>query len=251
MPTRRRERRAVKQPRVKSATILLSNHQGTQQPNLSHSSSSASQSKKRDRFKPYCPYCNNQEHYLNACDNFAKLKNSTRVDWIREKKRCWRCGRGHTPVNCTLKKPCSTCGEQHLPLLHDVDQTETVLTVSTSPGMIYMDQTSYSGRVMLKVVPVQLHNGKKTLDTYAILDDGSERTIILPAAAHYLGLKGKEGILSLSTIRQDMVQLKGTTVSVKVSPLTKKGMKHDIQYSFTAAELDLARTIMCSWKPEI
>lgn len=93
---------------------------------------------------------------------------------------------------------------------------------------------------MLKVVPVQLHNGKKTLNTYAVLDDGSERTIILPAAVQYRNLKGKEELLSLRTIRQDNVQLKGATVSLKVSPLERKGMKHDIQHAFTAAELDLA-----------
>lgn len=81
-------------------------------------------------------------------------------------------------------------------MLHDVAQTETVLTVSTSPNTIYMDQTSHSGRVMLKVVPLLLHNGKKTLDTYAVLDDGSERTIILPGAVQYLNLKGKEEFVS-------------------------------------------------------
>lgn len=79
-------------------------------------------------------------------------------------------------------------------MLHDVAQTETVLTVSTSPSMMYMDQISHSGRLMLKVVPVRLHNGRKTLNTYAVLDDGSERTIILPAVVHHLGLKVKEEI---------------------------------------------------------
>lgn len=105
-----RERRSAKQPRVKSATILLGNHQGAQQPNPPPASSTPLQSKKCDRFKPYCPYCNTQEHYLNACSDFAKLTNNARADWIKEKKRCWRCGRGHTPDNCTLKKPCSASG---------------------------------------------------------------------------------------------------------------------------------------------
>lgn len=98
-----RERRTTKQSRMKSATIFLSNHHGAQQPNVSPASSTSSQLKKHDRFKPYCPYCNNQEHYLSACDNFAKLTNNLKVDWIKETKRCWRCGRGHTPDNCTLK----------------------------------------------------------------------------------------------------------------------------------------------------
>lgn len=106
--------------------------------------------------------------------------------------------------------------------------------------MIYMDQTIHSSRVMLKVVPIQLHNGKKTLNTYAVLDDGSERTIILPVAVKHLNLKGNEELLSLRTIRQDKVQLKGATLSLQVSPMERKWMKHEIQYAFTAAELDLA-----------
>lgn len=118
-------------------------------------------------------------------------------------------------------------------------QPETILTVSTSPNMIYMDQTSHSGRVMLMVAPVQLHNGKKTLNTYAVLDDGSERTVILLAAVKHLNLKGREELLSLRTIRQEKVQLKGATVSLNVSPLEKKWRKHEIQHAFTAAELDL------------
>ena len=235
-----RERRTVKQPRAKSATILLGNHQGAQQPNPAPTTSPPLQSKKRDRFKPYCPFCNNQEHYLNTCVDFAKLANNSRADWIKEKKRCWRCGRGHTPDDCTLKKPCSTCGEQHLSVLHDVARTANVLTMNASPSTVYMDQISHSGRVMLKVVPVCLHNGKKTFSTYAVLDDGSERTVILPAVMHHLGLKGTEEVLTLRTIRQDKMQVKGATVSLKVSSIEKKRMKHDIHHAFTAAELSLA-----------
>ncbi len=114
--------------------------------------------------------------------------------------------------------------------------------MSTSSSVVFIDQASHSGRVMLKVVPVHLYNGKKTLDTYAVLDNGSERTVILPAAVRHLRLMGKQEILSLRTIRQEIVQLKGATVSFKVSTMTKEGRKHDIHHAVTASELNAVRT---------
>ncbi|XP_063321729.1 uncharacterized protein LOC134619834 [Pelmatolapia mariae] len=239
-PTEYKDRKAVRQQRVKPATILLGSQQGSKPANPSPSPATVPPLKKRDRFKPFCPYCNNQEHYLNACADFATLTCTARAAWIKEKKRCWKCGRGHSPENCTLKKPCATCGEQHLLILHDVAAAESVLTVNTSSSMVFLDQVSHSGRVMLKVVPVRLQNGEKTLDTYAVLDDGSERTIILPAAVHHLGLVGTEEILSLRTIRQEIVQLKGATVSFQVSGMTNRRVKYDIHQAFTAAEVTLA-----------
>lgn len=133
-----------------------------------------------------------------------------------EKKRCWRCG--HTPENCTLKKPCPTCGEQHLSMYPQCGPNRDNPDCKYIPNMIYMDQTSYSGWLMLMVVPVQLHNGKKLLNTCTVLDDRSERTIILPIATKYLNLNGSKELLSLKIIRHDTVQLKGATVSLKVSP---------------------------------
>lgn len=37
-------------------------------------------------------------------------------------------------------------------------------------------------RVLLKVVPVLLHNKNRMIETFAILDDIAERTMLLPTA---------------------------------------------------------------------
>ncbi|XP_067219120.1 uncharacterized protein [Chanodichthys erythropterus] len=242
----RREQKLVSHPKAKAATILT----GSEQPkafNLPSSSPTvakmAATAKKRDRFKPFCPYCNNHEHYLNACAAFCKLNHTQRGSWIKEHNKCWRCGRGHKQDSCTLKKTCSTCGGHHLPVLHEVAVTvenQSILTLSTTTSQVYLDQASHSGRVMLKVVPVRLRSGKRFLDTHAVLDDGSERTIILPAAVKHLGLKGSEETLTLRTIRHDLIQLRGTTVSFEVSALSHLNVKHQIQNAFTAADLNLA-----------
>ncbi|KAK7879199.1 hypothetical protein WMY93_034023 [Mugilogobius chulae] len=75
---------------------------------------------------------------------------------------------------------------------------------------------------MLKVVPIQLHHERKSLDTFALLDDGSEKTIILPAAVKSLGLVQEEETLSLRTIRHDVIQLSLAEQSCPVELLKEK-----------------------------
>lgn len=242
----RREQKFLPHSKAKSATILT----GSEQPqaiNLPSSSSTGSKmaatARKQDRFKPFCSFCNNHEHYLNACAAFCRLNHTQRGSWVKDHNKCWRCGRGHKPDSCTLKRACSTCGGLHLPVLHEVAvavENQSILTVSTTNSQVYLDQTSHSGRVMLKVVPVRLRSGKRFLDTHAVLDDGSEKTIILPAAAKHLHLEGPEEVLALRTIRHDLVHLRGTTVSFEVSALSHLNVKHQIQNAFTAADLNLA-----------
>ncbi|XP_034733444.1 uncharacterized protein LOC117948085 [Etheostoma cragini] len=243
-----RKDKVTRPQKSKTANVYITNRSETPEPSHSHDTSRAnstqglSPSKKLERFKPHCPYCSNQEHYLSACSEFAKLNTAEKANWIKEKDKCWRCGHGHKPETCTLKKPCSTCNEQHLIVLHEValKANQSVLTVSTTSSMVYVGQASHPSRVLLKVVPVQLHNRGKTLNTHAVLDDSSERTIILPAAAKHLGLSKKEEVLPLRTIRQDVVKLKGASVSFEVSFQANTQVRYHIHHAFTADELSLA-----------
>nr|XP_055047823.1 uncharacterized protein LOC129433267 [Misgurnus anguillicaudatus] len=94
---------------------------------------------------------------------------------------------------------------------------------------------------MLKVVQVRLHNNGRTLDTYAILDDGSERTIILPTAVNYLDLETVVESLALRTIRQEVVEIQGASVSFELSTSVDPNIRHKIHTAFTAQELNLAK----------
>ncbi|KAI3370007.1 hypothetical protein L3Q82_024436, partial [Scortum barcoo] len=61
------------------------------------------------------------------------------------------------------------------------------------------------------VCKVLLRNGDHTLETYAILDDGSERTILLQEAVQRLHLQGTPESLTLRTVRQDQCLFVSTT----------------------------------------
>uniref|UniRef100_A0A1A8EPU4 CCHC-type domain-containing protein n=1 Tax=Nothobranchius korthausae TaxID=1143690 RepID=A0A1A8EPU4_9TELE len=139
--------------------------------------------KPKSGHKPYCPYCDNRGHYLSLCPKFKALSAAEIATWIKHRS-CWRCGRNHAPEVCTLKKPCKLCKQQHLTVLHDVcpQELKKVLMVNAASDTVYIDRPSCPNKVMLKLVKVCLHNAEYSLEGFAILDDGSERTLILPSA---------------------------------------------------------------------
>jgi hypothetical protein len=64
---------------------------------------------------------------------------------------------------------------------------------------------------------VLLHNGDGAIETYAVLDDGSEESVGLPQAVLQLNLTTEHERLTLKTVCQDVVQ--GALVYCDVSPL--------------------------------
>ncbi|CAI5660547.1 uncharacterized protein LOC106097744 [Oreochromis niloticus] len=201
------------------------------------------------RPQPYCAFCDNRAHHLSQCPEVVKLSREQLTNWIKTNKRCWRCARSHQAAQCTLKKPCSLCQGRHLQVLHDVNSKplKTPGPASVPPregenptGVLYLDRPIESGQVLLKVVPVVLHHNGKTLSTHAVLDDGSERTMLLPAAAQKLDLQGTPETLPLRTIRQDVQTLHGSCVSFEISPGGKPKQQYKVHNAFTATRIDLA-----------
>lgn len=192
--------------------------------------------------KPYCPHCNVKDQFLGSCTEFKKLSKADIVKWIKEKDRCLKCGRTHKMDKCTLKRPCNICKEVHLTVLHDVSaiKSATVMLTSSPSDLIYMDKPNRFCKVMLKVVNVYLHSGEKTLATHAVLDDGADRSILLPQAVQCLGLTTQPETISLRTVRQDVVQLHGASVSFAISPINQLTEKHVIHGAFTAESLGLS-----------
>ncbi|CAI5670381.1 unnamed protein product [Oreochromis niloticus] len=196
--------------------------------------------------KKFCPFCNNLQHYFNQCTDFKKLKTEQKLSWIQTGKRCWRCGRDHPAAQCYLKARCQQCNQVHLEILHEVNasrsrQSDRPAEEAVQPVTYYVDPTWGTSCVLLKMVRVCIYNGKRKLETYAILDDGSERTILLHSAAQELGLQGKREELALRTIRQDIRTVEGHSVSFSIASATDPRKCFRIQRAFTATELGLAK----------
>lgn len=151
------------------ATVL---HGATDPKPTNHTTPPPGQSQKLGKSRPYCPYCDNSEHFLNQCLAIQKLSREQIVDWIRSNKRCWRCARTHQAAQCDLKKPCAVCQGKHLKVLHEVNSRRTAeplkeetYLVSTNAEVLHVDHPSASSKVLLKVVKVLLCYQQRKVET--------------------------------------------------------------------------------------
>ncbi|KAE8293786.1 hypothetical protein D5F01_LYC06723 [Larimichthys crocea] len=250
--TRKKENRTDSSPASKPTTILLGTGKAAEPNTPTPPSASAPpvySLSKKEKGAAYCPYCDNSNHCLNNCTNFKQLNREQKEVWIRSNNRCWRCGRGHQATKCTLKAPCKTCNRKHMLVLHKVNERAEVETLNTTAGsclvnttskVLYVDRPTYNCKVLRKISKVIIRKDNPSLEAYAVLDDGSERTILLHAAAKKLGLKGKPEDLALHTVRQELQVLHGETVSFTISPVDDPKKQFRIQDAFTAKHLGLA-----------
>lgn len=195
-----------------------------------------------DKPKACCPYCSNTLHFLDQCLNFKQLTKEQKTTWVKSNNRCWHCGRHHQAAQCRLKVLYKMCKGKHLEALHDVNlravKIETAAVHVT--GAKDLDRRAGCNQILLQVSKVILRNGVHTLETYAILDDGSERTILLQDAVQRLQLQGTPESLTLRTVWQDLRTLHGSSVTFKISPASQPTKSFTIERAFTAGELGLA-----------
>lgn len=133
------------------------------------------------------------------------------------------CAHEHRALNCDLKKRCPKCNGSHLRVLHVVNQPQK----DSSTSCLIFSSCGTS----LKVIKVQLSYRGRNPETYAILDGGSERTMLLATEATYLGLNGAAEFLMLSLI--------GTTVTFNISLAANADKKSIIKDAFAAEKLGL------------
>ncbi|XP_048259935.1 uncharacterized protein LOC124119260 [Haliotis rufescens] len=206
--------------KTKQATAMLNTPTGYKTPSTSYQS--------------YCAYCNSKDHHVNACESFHKLETRDVLQWIKDKNRCIRCGRNHKEQDCNLKKPCRECKGRHLTILHAINKLNNITVKKTTS--FYLDNPN---NVMLKIVPVTLH-GKCDIETFALLDDGSMRSMILSSAVNDLELSIKPDSILLTTIQSEPFPCDGHRVNLSISSPFDPDTKHEIKNVFTSEQMNLS-----------
>ena len=151
-------------------------------------------------------------------------------------------GSVHVPTHLSLatSRNLAVTGNIHLQVLHNIAQCRSTDPQSrTSESRVYLTPSITSSKVLLKVVPVLLHNDSNSVETFAVLDDGAQRTMILPTAVQQLRLNGESETLALRTVRTDVTHLQGLKVNFEISPRGNPQKRFNVQGAFTAAGLDL------------
>ena len=146
-----------------------------------------------------CVHCRDS-HDLTRCIAFEKLDHALKVSVLRRHKRCFRCMKpNHTARDCKVTLRCMVdgCRGQHHTLMHSYVeggvekkyQVQSNCSAMAGPKMI-----------ALGFVPVRVLGPNCSVITYALVDNGSDSTLILESLAQKLGLKGTQRDIHFKTI---------------------------------------------------
>ena len=176
---------------------------------------SSADKKKNDRLKPSCCCCK-EAHWTSKCKEFASKPVAERDEIARTNGLCFRClNKGHMKNDCPntkLRCQVEKCNFRHHTLLHG--STAPKRSRGKEPSAAHADKAAAGkstdaakggkdgdakttlavreseSTVLLGIVPVVLRHGDKAVHTYAVLDNGSETTLITKMISEELGIDG-------------------------------------------------------------
>ena len=142
-----------------------------------------------------CPCCS-KSHTIAACPEFVKLPIPDRWNRVEERTLCFLCLKGdHQIKECRSDVKCSVgkCERKHHPLLHyDAKQQEVKkVNVNATTGVDF---------VQLGTIPVLLRGPKGSVKTYALIDNGSDSSLVRNDLLARLGLSGTPTSMRMRTV---------------------------------------------------
>ena len=148
----------------------------------------------KPRFK--CPCCETDSHSLVDCRRFgiASLDEKTKI--IQRAGLCFRClRRGHMAKDCD--KMCDKCGKRHHTLIHDPAREKPSTTQDASVNVATVRELTARSNVLradkekkscfqaikdkgvhLGIIPITAYNLNGLVKTFAMVDSGSEITLM-------------------------------------------------------------------------
>ncbi|XP_066933479.1 uncharacterized protein [Clytia hemisphaerica] len=176
----------------------------------------------------HCPCCNG-DHYLFKCEGFKAKPDDEKLNFVKSKRLCFNClGQGHGVSTCSSKKTCFAkgCKKHHHTTIHQaIVNLESKAKPEFSkdkdrkdgPKLPSINMTRNDYNVFLKVVPVTVTNqAGHSVNTYALLDSGSQCTLITKSLCQSLKLPGKVKKVSFGTIK-DEEEMQAKIVNLKLS----------------------------------
>ena len=147
-----------------------------------------------------CRLCS-LSHQLSRCPTYLSMSGSERYAYVRENRLCFNClSATHRIADCRSAVLCREpgCGRKHHTSLHR-DRPPSISTAENEHQVNNIQ--SKKPKVYFQVLPVVVQglNGRN-VKTYALLDSGSDITMINTDLAKTLGLKGQPRSLTVQTL---------------------------------------------------
>ncbi|XP_045035173.1 uncharacterized protein LOC123475975 [Daphnia magna] len=177
-----------------------------------------------------CLYCNNARS-IETCSIFRDLDVTARVEWVKEKRLCFRCLIGtHRGTECPTEIVFNigNCNQLHYPLLHGAPRVYPVNTSATKNPVQSSAKSSDSRAMTIKnrdtaintslaIVPVLLQAYGVEIETFAFLDPGATVNLIQEDVAKQFKSKGNAKGVSFGSDHGQDPQFQSTTVSLTVN----------------------------------
>ena len=194
-----------------------------------------------------CPACSGQCKRLDQCREFKNSPMVKRRAIVFRHRGCLNCLQiGHFSNRCRAPKACTVpgCEYKHHTLMHrfynaDAQESDSAPTAAkkfrfgtssatpppplspSAPPLpsVHVTATSTSGSY-LGIVPVIVEANGASVQTYALLDNGSDKTLVTDKLISALGVEGSPVDFTISGVNIDSVPYRGKQVDLKVRPLT-------------------------------
>ncbi|XP_058827235.1 uncharacterized protein LOC131687200 [Topomyia yanbarensis] len=194
-----------------------------------------------------CMVCRGACKSAADCNRFFELTYDSRWAVVKEYGYCRKCLKRHTE-DCTTKRRCGKngCTYKHHELLHNPSKNNgsTVVDNAVQPAQPVSHNThrSTSTSVLFRIVPVTLYGTNKTIDTYALLDDGSSQTLLDHELVDQLQLNGVHNPLWLQwTGGTCRVENDSISVNLQISEKGNTNRLFNISGARTVGALNLPR----------
>ena len=199
-----------------------------------------------------------KKHKIEKCDKFLAMDVNQRAQLGKEKRLCFSCfeSADHRSRGCSSKKRCDVegCSKYHHTLIHGaapvfvapppLNNAPPVLTLNVAAS-VFVGASSVNctpSAVLLQIVPVAVatSSGVK-VKTFALLDSGSQTSLILEKFADAIGLVGNDSPLQLGTINSSGEPIRSRKVSFHVGAVEgpEAGVQITVEEAWTIPQLNL------------
>ena len=183
-----------------------------------------------------------KKHPLDKCESIMEKPLNKRIKILRKGKLCYRCpkpmAKDHNTKNCQQGLTCRICAACHLTIHHSyvpkvtTDSSQSIANSECSSGNTAKEENvtcaSVNGKfdvevISMCVVPIKIshQNCKKTIRTYAMLDNCSQGSFIKQDLLKRLGVDGQKLSLNLKTLTGEKSEETLMVDNLKVAGVNK------------------------------
>ena len=203
-----------------------------------------------------CPFDCTEKHLLPACPVYQGLTVSQRWDTVKKHRRCRKCLRASHHTNDCKKgdgTSCDKCKKNHHRSLHNdkkvsaVNVEEEEVTAENHNLQSKAVEHEKKVRTSTALCPVQkvkiLNNKGESIECLAMLDSGSNQSLLSKKVAKQLELKGPTTHLTMNLAGGKTKSEDSTSLEITLTPISEENITKKFQVYTVTKPCSNAKTI--------